>query len=291
MFLGAYPLVLNSCENINKTFFVNDDALVYMKVQHLLVVVDICTQPTPWATTVAPNHAITIPDLREHSNIIWSYMIIWSCMMEIIWSYDGASPSCFFVVVEIEACVDGSWLARCAGCPAKSIQTSAKPIPAYQHTCLLLLLGERAPVLSWKKSGQANQHLLCPSQGTKQWCNLRFNIYFLGEHLGSAGLQRELIHANPTRSGRFPERFCIFWLAQVTTPCNFSRSSTFKVPLQLQDPLKKNQFIEQNAPWHQRLSIVNVFGQYLQFLKSSWGWDEDELEMLMHLNRRKCGAY
>ena len=23
-------------------------------------------------------------------------MIIWSCMMEIIWSYDGASPSCFF---------------------------------------------------------------------------------------------------------------------------------------------------------------------------------------------------
>ena len=203
-------------------------------------------------------------------------MIIWSCMMEIIWSYDGASPSCFFVVVEIEACVDGLWLARCAGCPAKSIQTSAKPIPAYQHTCLLLLLlllGERAPVLSWKKSGQANQHLLCPSQGTKQWCNLRFNIYFLGEHLGSAGLQRELIHANPTRSGRFPERFCIFWLAQVTTPCNFSRSNTFKVPLQLQDPLKKNQFIEQNALRHQRLSMS------LDSICNSWNPLEDEMRM------------
>ena len=155
--------------------------------------------------------------------------------------------------------------------PAKTIRASAKPIPAYQHTCLLLLLGERAPVLSWKKSGQANQYLLCPSQGTKQWCNLRFNIYFLGEHLGSAGLQRELIHANPTRSGRF----CIFWLAQVTTPCNFSRSSTFKVPLQLQDPLKKINLLSK-----MHLDIKDCqLSMSLDSICNSWNPLEDEMRM------------
>ena len=224
----------------------------------------------------------------EYHMIIHDHLIMYDGDHMIIW---WSVPILFFCCCWNRGMCGWLMVGQVCWMPRKKHPNVCQTNSCYQHTCLLLLLGERAPVLSWKKSGQANQYLLCPSQGTKQWCNLRFNIYFLGEHLGSAGLQRELIHANPTRSERFPERFCIFWLAQVTTPCNFSRSSTFKVPLQLQDPLKKNQFIEQNAPWHQRLSIVNVFGQYLQFLKSSWGWDEDELEMLMHLNRRKCGAY
>ena len=72
------------------------------------------------------------------------------------------------------------------------------------------------------------------------------------------------------RSGRFPEWFCIFWLARVAAPCNFSWSNTFS----RDHPNNKDFFENYVAMTQCKLCIEytskGVIGLHLQFLEPCW---------------------